>query len=657
MQNEPTEPNLPHLSTLNPFPQTQYNHRPLNDAVASLSPKLEPLMRKWILALTLLIAPLSRADDKQTGAPLPPDEAVKAMKMPPGFKATVFAAEPDLTQPIGYCIDARGRLWVCENFSYPKGALTGKDRVVIYEDTDGDGKFDKKTLFAEGFGYLTSVQVGMGGVWVASAPNLTFFPMKEGDDKPSGPGEVVLTGWTWEGKHNVIDGLEWGPDGWLYGCHGITTPSYVGKPGTPKDQLTYVSCGIWRYHPTRKVFEYVVEGTCNPWGLDWDQYGEGFFTTSVVPHLYHVIFGSHYKRMFGHDLNPYIYEQLDTIADHRHWGTGDWTKGRAQNTENTSAGGGHSHAGAMIYYGDSWPAKYRGTIFMCNIHGNRMNNDILEQQGSGYVAHHGEDFMFANDKWFRGITIHAGPDGGVFVSDWSDSGECHQTNPDLMHGRIYKITYEGTKPTLNVDLHKNTDQELVNMQLVTNEWYARQARLILQERGPNPATHAALNQILTTDKDPIHQLRALWSLYITAGLDEPKLLSLLNHPNEHLRAWAIRLLCDTQAPSPAAITKFETLAKSDPSPFVRLWLASMAQRIPTEQRWGVVQALLSHPEDVSDHNLPLMDWYAAEALVPTDTKRIVTVMSPNQCKIPKVRELIARRLTVKSGATPKAEAK
>ena len=110
-----------------------------------------------------------------------------AMTLPAGFTATLFAGEPDVHQPIGFCIDHRGRLWVAENDSYPKWEEHGKDRIVIFEDTDGDGKFDKRTVFAEGLHYLTGVQVGLGGVWVMDSPNLLFFPVKDGEDKPAGP--------------------------------------------------------------------------------------------------------------------------------------------------------------------------------------------------------------------------------------------------------------------------------------------------------------------------------------------------------------------------------------------------------------------------------------------------------------------------------------
>ena len=177
------------------------------------------------------VAPDQRSKVEK-GSPLPLDKSAQAMTLPDGFTATLFAGEPDVHQPIGFCIDHRGRLWVAENDSYPKWEEHGKDRIVIFEDKDGDGKFDKRTVFAEGFHYLTGVQVGMGGVWVMDSPNLLFFPVKDGEDKPSGPPVVHLDGWNWKGIHNVPNTLTWGPDGWLYGCNGITVDSNVGVPGT-----------------------------------------------------------------------------------------------------------------------------------------------------------------------------------------------------------------------------------------------------------------------------------------------------------------------------------------------------------------------------------------------------------------------------------------
>ena len=338
-------------------------------------------------------------------APLSPAEALKRMTLPPGFNATLFAGEPDVMQPIAFDFDDRGRLWVVENFSYPDFKNENCDRILIFTDKDGDGRFDERKVFLEGGHRLSGITVGFGGVWVTSAPNLLFYPDRDGDDVPDGKPEIILDGWTTKAGHNMVNGLAWGPDGWLYGRHGITTFSMVGKPGTPENERIKLSCCIWRYHPVKKIFEVVCNGTTNPWGLDWDDMGQPFFSNNVIGHLWHVVPGAHYKRMFGEDFNPHVYQLIEQTADHLHWSGGDWTKARAGQG---GLGGGHSHAGAMIYLGDNWPGAYRNRIMMANIHGNRLLYDELVRHGSGYVAKHGSDFLMANDPWFRAITICTG---------------------------------------------------------------------------------------------------------------------------------------------------------------------------------------------------------------------------------------------------------
>ena len=600
--------------------------------------------RRSATAALVLILALSLASGAQPVVPV--SESAAKMKVPEGFAVTLFAGEPDLVQPINFSIDERGRLWVCENFSYPNGALSGSDRVAIFEDTNGDGRFDTKKIFAEGFGYLTGSLVGDGGVYVLSSPWLLFIPDKDGDDKPDGPAVKLLEGWTWKGKHNVVNSLAWGPDGWLYGLHGITEPSLVGKPGTNDAQKTKVGPGVWRYHPRTEKFEFITEGTCNPWGIDWNDYGDAFITTSVVPHLYQVIHGAHYQRMFGKDFNPHVYIQMQNCADHLHWGGGDWTTSRDAKGVHGTAGGGHSHAGGLIYQGTMFPTAYRGSILMCNIHGNRINRDTFARKGSGYVASHAPDLLFANDKWFRGVTIHQGPLGEVYFSDWSDTGECHQyENPATKTGRLYRLAYGQTNEKLP-DLRKLSDQELVALQLSPNEFLVRHARRILSERGGKPEVHAALRKLLDEQTEIPKKLRALWALHCTGGADEKLLAGLLDHNDEHLRSWAIRLLTDHSAKISLAIhDRLAALAADDPSPMVRLHLASALQRLPLEQRWTIAEALVAHEKDADDQYLPFMYWYGIEPLVKADTPRALKLMAG--CKIARVRELIARRSAAK----------
>jgi putative membrane-bound dehydrogenase-like protein len=610
----------------------------------------------WVLAVVCLsclssyssaqqVPPNQRARVEE-GSPLALDKAAQAMTLPEGFTATLFAGEPDVHQPIGFCIDHRGRLWVAENDSYPVWEKNGKDRIVIFEDTDGDGRFDKRTVFAEDFHYLTGVQVGSGGVWVLDIPNLLFFPVKDGEDKPSGEPVVHLDGWSQKGVHNLPNSLTWGPDGWLYGCNGITSPALVGPPGTPDEKRVRMNCGVWRYHPTKKVVEKYAEGTTNPWGLDYDPRGQMFMSNNVIAHLWHVIQGAHYERMFGTDFDPHVYEQIKTIADHLHWGGGKWQDSRSGQAHSI-AGGGHSHAGCMLYYGESFPPEYRGTVFMCNTHGHRMNNDALERKGSGFVGHHRPDFMLANDKWFKGVSVQYGPAGEVYFIDWSDTGECHDYDTtDRLHGRIYRVTYKGTK-VAPVDVSKEGDDKLVELQQTSNnEWLVRHARVVLRDRGPlKEATATELTRMFDGDADPVHRLRAMWTLHMCGAMDEKRLMRALTDTDEYVRAWAIQLMAEDQRPSKGALERFAEMAKSDASPVVRLYLASAMQRTPVGQRMAVLDGLLRHEEDAADQNLPQMYWYALEPVVGADKATAARVLGT--VKIAKIRELVARRMAAK----------
>ena len=361
-------------------------------------------------ALLILVGPgLALAAD----GPLPLKDAAAAIQVPPEFQATLFAGEPDVAQPMSISFDDRGRMWVVECRSYPKwlpaNAKEGKDRILILHDTDGDGKFDVRKVFLDQGVNISSAEWGFGGVFVTAVPRLLFIPDANGDDVPDGPPQVLLDGFDLEAVHNVVNGLVWGPDGWLYGCNGILSKSRVGKPGAPDSERIPMNCGIWRYHPTRQVFEVVAHGTTNPWGLAFDDRGEGFLTNCVIEHAFHVVPGARFKRMFGQDFNPRTFELMQTCADHIHWAGGTWEGSRSGTGKHGEAGGGHAHSGAMIYLGDQFPADYRNCLFTLNIHGQRLNVDKLERSGSGYVARHRPDFGQSKDPWFRGVCVKQGP--------------------------------------------------------------------------------------------------------------------------------------------------------------------------------------------------------------------------------------------------------
>ena len=580
-------------------------------------------LRSHMILLWLVIASLVLCADSAVAedGPAPLTEATKRFKLPEGFQATLFAGEPDVVQPIAFTFDDRGRLWVVENHSYPGWKGEKKDRVLILEDRDGDGRFDERKVFLENGSNLSGIEWGFGGVWLCSTPNLVFVPDADSDDAADGEPVVKLDGWDPTARHNVSSSLAWGVDGWLYGCNGILSNSRLGNPGTPDAERTAMNCGVWRYHPTRKVFEVVAHGTTNPWGLDFDQYGQTFITNCVIQHLWHVMPGARFQRMFGEDFNPHSYSLMGSCADHIHWAGGPWQEARGGDRHDAQ-GGGHAHVGAMVYLGDNWPDEYRNQIFMCNIHGNRLNRDVLERQASGYVARHADDFLHAGDSWFRGMTVKYGPDGGVFVSDWTDTGECHNYEVvDRSNGRLYKITHGATKPW-RMDLSKKEDVELMGMVRHQNQWIGRHARRILQERTAEKRIDAEpLAKMMREESSDVGKLQLLWAMRAIRAANGALLLDLMDSPHDVVRGWAVQLELEDREASPRVLARMADLAKNEQSAWVRLALAAGLQRLQPSERWTIAAELAARSEDAADTNLALMNWYAIEPLVTSDTPR------------------------------------
>ena len=605
--------------------------------------------------------PLEQWEDSQPRKRMPladglaPEAAARAMSVPPGFSVKLLAAEPDVCQPIAMCFDDRGRLWVAEAYSYPQRVApeAAKDRILVFEDTDGDHVLDKRTVFKEGLNLVSGLEVGFGGVWVGAAPELLFIPDANGDDVPDGEPRVLLDGWGWQDTHETLNAFTWGPDGWLYGCHGVFTHSAVGTPGTPEADRVKINAGIWRYHPVRHEFEVFAEGTSNPWGIDFNEVGHAFETACVIPHLYHVIQGGRYQRQAGQHFNPWTFDDIKTVARHRHWVGGQWTA--ADRDRSDAIGGGHAHAGACFYLGGSWPDRFRGKLFMNNIHGARLNQDRVTPAGSGYVGDGEPDFLFANDTWSQFISLQVGPDGQMVVLDWYDRNQCHSGDDgghDRTNGRIFKVVYDRAKPQpTTVDLARERDTALIDLLFHDNDWFARHARRLLQERAAagrlDPGTPGLLDARLAAGGPLPQRLRVIWALHAVGLLDEPRIGNLLDDPEAIVRSWAIQLATERRVVPASLLGRFRTMAADDPSPVVRLALCSALQRLPLEARWPISAALVTHGDDAEDHNLPLMNWYAIEPLVTSDPARAMELAAAS--RIATVSRFIVRRAASEEG--------
>lgn len=628
---------------------------------------------------------LINSEKDKTAQPMPADQASASFAVPDGFRVDVFAAEPDVQNPIAMTWDTRGRLWIAENFTYAERSqrfdLSLRDRVLIFDDADHDGVAEKRTVFTDNVQMLTSLEVGHGGVWLMCPSQLLFVPDADRDDQPDSEAVVVLDGFdvAKENYHNYANGLKWGPDGWLYGRCGGSCPGRIGTPGTPDDQRVALEGGIWRYHPVSKHFEVLCHGTTNPWGHDWNQYGDGFFVNTVNGHLWQIIPGAHYVRPFTLDPNPHTYQLIDMHADHWHFDTGgSWTKSR--DGAANSFGGGHAHSGASIYLGDNWPDQYRGNLLTLNFHGRRINREILNQQGSGYSASHGKDMLVASDPFFRGMDLSYGPDGAVYVLDWSDTGECHEhTGVHRTSGRIYKVSYTNheTQHALDEDLRSWSTETLTGLLSRKNEWYAKQVRLILSERvhsGQKLPAEIVTGLKTMVEKGAVeHALRALSTLHVCSAIESNDLAQLcLHHSNEHVRASALRFLSDgwplddifgptySDQDSEAAINEdvaiqFSGLlqsAKQDHSQRVQLTLASTLQRLPLKYRARLASVIMSRPELRNDHNLPLLVWYGLMPLA--ESYSVDLAKAATSSRWPQTQQLIARRLAEQIDSQPNA---
>ena len=548
--------------------------------------------------------------------PPSPEEMLRLIELPEGFNATLYAAEPDVRQPIAMDFDDRGRLWVAENYSYSGGPYETKlrDRVIVLEDKNGDGRHDKRTVFWDQGFMLTSVTWGFGGVWVLNDGELLFIPDRNGDDIPDSAPEVKLDGFSKECGHNFVSGLTWGPNGWLYARHGIVDTSYPAAPGTPKEDRVRMNCGIWRYHPISHEVEIVCQGTTNPWGLDYNEAGQFFMTNNVQGHLWHVIPGAHFKRMYGQDFNPHLYELMDMSADHYHWDTkGRWSESR--DGKANDLGGGHSHVGGLIYQGTNFPSTYRGKIFMCNTHGRRINVNRLERHGSGYVGRREPDFMLVKTPWFRGVDLKMGPDGSIYVADWSDNGECH--DHDGVHrtsGRIYRISYG--EPALrepNKLLTQLSSDELLSLTHSRNAFESRRASRILQERQLTPSR---LNLTKIAGAETVSKLLLIEAL----GLTTSQLLkTALTQQDADYVEQTVYLATSTLARRKSLLNSLIQLARSAPPPNVLLALISGLQRYEPEQRLSLMEAIFETAENcqriAEDENLTLMAWFGVEGIV------------------------------------------
>jgi putative membrane-bound dehydrogenase-like protein len=551
---------------------------------------------------------------KEMQAPLSPAGSLRYLELPDGFRAELFASEPDIVKVIAKAWDARGRLWVAETVDYPneqKRPGEGNDRIKICDDTNGDGKADKFTVFADKLSIPTSLVFASGGLIVTQQPDTLFFQDTDGDDKAD-VRKVLFTGWGTRDTHAGPSNLRYGFDNWIWGIVG-----YSGFEGTVGGKPIRFGQGIYRFKPDGSAMEFVTSLSNNAWGIGFSETGQIFASTANNDHsVYLAIPNRYYEGVRGwHGLGA-----KGIAESERYYPITEFHRQMDWHGKFTAA------AGHALYTARAFPKWYWNRIsFVTEGTGHLIHNDIIEPIGSGYVARNAYNFLASHDEWTSPVTAEVGPDGAVWVSDWYNYIFQHNPTPhgfetgkgnayvtplrDKVHGRVYRILYEGNTnaPPQRSRLDNATPDQLVAALGSDNLLWRMIAQRLLVERGQNDVVPALAKLVQDTKIDGIGNspaaLHALWTLkglgQATAGLA----LGAFKHPVPAVRKAAIEV-CPRDTESTRAILSANLLSDSNAQVRLSAMLALSEMPAGDQEAGKAVAQAMRKPENANDRWIP-----------------------------------------------------
>ncbi|MCE9556181.1 MAG: ThuA domain-containing protein [Planctomycetes bacterium] len=556
----------------------------------------------------------------QMQLPLSPAESAKHLVLPEGFEAKLFVSEPELAgKPICMNWDDRGRLWVVESLDYPNELQKegeGRDRIRICEDTDGDGRADKFTVFAEKLSIPTSLLPVSGGVIVHQAPQTLFLKDTNGDDKADEK-HVLINGWGTSDTHAGPSNLNWGLDNWVWGCVG-----YSGFKGQVGDKKLQFAMGFYRFRPDGSQFEFLCSTNNNTWGLGRTE--DGCIVGSTAnncPSVYMAIPNRYYENVPGMAA-----KRLETIAETHNFHPVTDKVRQVDAHGRYTAGAGHA-----VYTARTYPSAYWNRVaFVSCPTGHLTGQYRLERQGSQFISRDAPSFFASDDEWTAPIMAEVGPDGNVWVIDWYNYIVQHNPTPrgfktgkhgayetplrDKKHGRIYRIVHKDSTPTKPLNLEKATPAELVAALKNDNMLWRIHAQRRLVQRGQKDVVPALVELVRDNSVDPAGinggAIHALWTLHGLGALAEQNTdqaaltaaLAALRHPSYAVRRNAVQVLPRTEE-SLFAILSAGLLSDSDAQ--VRLMtLLALSEMPRTSQAGAAIYAALLLPENFNDRWIP-----------------------------------------------------
>jgi putative membrane-bound dehydrogenase-like protein len=530
--------------------------------------------------------------------PMAPAAALDSFRVHAGFHLEPVAVEPQVMDPVSACYDADGRLYVVEMRGYPFPEKSPTGNVVMLDDRDGDGRFESRTVFLDGLSWPTGIVPYDGGVFIAAAPHILYAKDFNGDGVADVK-KVMFTGFATDNVQGLLNGLLWGPDGWIYGV-ASSNGGTIHDRSRPEASTVSVRGRDFRFKPDGSAFEAISGG--GQFGHAFDDWGHRF-TCNNSNHVRQIVLPSHYLERNAALIPPSVILDIAVegpaapvfrISPPEPWRVVR-TRQRAADpvmarslapTELFATGYFTSATGVTVYRGTAYPAEYRGNVFVGDVGGNLVHRKILSVDGAKFLAtraDHDVEFLASRDNWFRPVNFANTPDGTLLILDMYRETIEHplsipepiQRHLDLTsgkdRGRLYNLVHAGSRRRARPKLSRARPAELVALLADPDSWWRETAQRLLYERGDRSVV-GLLRTMVSKRPTSLGRLHGLWTLASLESLDPGSVALGLTDPHPRVREGAIRLAEGLLDRAPALLTTLLSLA-GDPDPMVRFQLA------------------------------------------------------------------------------------